>query len=93
VVSWRVVFTRQARKDAKKLSTSNLRPKAEELIAILKEDPFQSTPPYEKLLGDLSGAYSRRINIQHRLVYQVLEEEQVVKVIRMDPLRITAPIF
>jgi toxin YoeB len=93
VVSWRVVFTRQARKDAKKLSTSNLRPKAEELIAILKEDPFQSTPPYEKLLGDLSGAYSRRINIQHRLVYQVLEEEQVVKVIRTDPLRITAPIF
>jgi toxin YoeB len=83
VVSWRVVFTRQARKDAKKLSSSNLRPKAEELLAILQDDPFQTPPPYERLLGDLSGAYSRRINIQHRLVYQVLEEARVVKVIRM----------
>jgi toxin YoeB len=83
VVTWRVVFTRQARKDAKKLSASNLRPKAEELLDIIREDPFQKPPPYEKLLGDLSGAYSRRINIQHRLVYQVLEEERIVKVIRM----------
>jgi toxin YoeB len=83
VVTWRVVFTRQARKDAKKLSASNLRPKAEELLDIIRDDPFQKPPPYEKLLGDLSGAYSRRINIQHRLVYQVLEEERIVKVIRM----------
>ena len=82
-MSWRVVYTKQARKDAKKLSASNLRAKAEELIDILQEDPFQSPPPFEKLLGDLSGAYSRRINIQHRLVYQVLENERVVKVIRM----------
>jgi toxin YoeB len=83
VVTWRLVFTRQARKDAKKLSASNLRPKAEELLDILREDPFQKPPPYEKLVGDLNGAYSRRINIQHRLVYQVLEREHVVKVIRM----------
>ena len=82
-MTWRVVFTKQARKDAKKLTRSNLRPKAEELLAILRDDPFQKPPPYEKLIGDLSGAYSRRINIQHRLVYQVLEEQQVVKVIRM----------
>ena len=82
-MTWRIVFTRQARKDAKKLSASNLRPKAEELLEILQEDPFQKPPPYEKLLGDLSGAYSRRLNIQHRLVYQVLEEERIVKVIRM----------
>jgi Txe/YoeB family toxin of toxin-antitoxin system len=83
MVTWRAVFTKQARKDAKKLSSSNLRPKAEELLAILREDPFQSPPPFERLLGDLSGAYSRRINIQHRLVYQVLAEERIVKVIRM----------
>ena len=80
---WRVVFTKQARKDAKKLSSSNLRPKAEELLDILREDPFKQPPPYERLVGDLSGAYSRRINIQHRLVYQVLEEEHIVKVLRM----------
>jgi Txe/YoeB family toxin of toxin-antitoxin system len=83
VVSWRIVFTRQARRDAKKLSASGLRPQAEELLAILRENPFQTPPPYEKLRGDLSGAYSRRINIQHRLVYQVLEEVQTVKVIRL----------
>jgi Txe/YoeB family toxin of toxin-antitoxin system len=82
-VSWRIVFTRQARRDAKKLSASGLRPQAEELLAILRENPFQTPPPYEKLRGDLSGAYSRRINIQHRLVYQVLEEVQTVKVIRL----------
>jgi len=82
-VTWRVVFTKQARKDAKKLSASHLRAKAEALIELLRKDPFQTPPPYEKLVGDLSGAYSRRINIQHRLVYQVLEEERIVKIIRM----------
>lgn len=80
---WRVVFTRQARKDAKKLSGAGLRPKAEYLLSILREDPFRSPPPYEKLVGDLRGALSRRINVQHRLVYQVLETERTVKVIRM----------
>jgi Txe/YoeB family toxin of toxin-antitoxin system len=83
VVIWRVVFTRQAEKDAKKLTASNLRPKAEALLAILREDPYRSPPPYEKLVGDLSGAYSRRINVQHRLVYQIFDDEKVVKVIRM----------
>jgi toxin YoeB len=80
---WRVVFTKQARKDAKKLSSSNLRPKAEELLELLREDPYKQPPRYEQLVGDLSGAYSRRINIQHRLVYQILEEEQIIKVLRM----------
>ena len=80
---WRVVFTKKAQKDAKKLSASGLRPKAEKLIEILRENPYQTPPPFEKLLGDLSGAFSRRINIQHRLVYHVLNEEKVVKVIRM----------
>lgn len=80
---WRLVFTKQAQKDAKKLSSANLRSKAEELLEILKEDPFRNPPRYEKLVGDLAGAYSRRINIQHRLVYQVLEEERTVKVLRM----------
>ncbi|MBA7661501.1 hypothetical protein ES703_69520 [subsurface metagenome] len=80
---WRVVFTKQAQKDAKKLSAAGLRPKAEQLLDILRENPYQSPPPFEKLLGDLSGAYSRRINLQHRLVYQVLENEKVVKIIRM----------
>lgn len=83
MTGWRVVFTKQAQKDAKKLSASNLRPKAEALLAILREDPYRTPPPFEKLVGDLSGAYSRRINMQHRLVYQVLDEEQIVKVIRM----------
>jgi len=83
VVSWRVVFTKQAQKDAKKLSASGLRAKAEELLEILRMNPYQNPPPYEKLVGDLAGAYSRRINIQHRLVYQVLETEQTVKVLRM----------
>jgi toxin YoeB len=82
-VTWRVVYTRHAQKDAKKLAASGLKPKAEELLAILAEDPFRKPPPFEKLVGDLAGAYSRRINIQHRLVYQVLEEERVVKVLRM----------
>ena len=80
---WRVVFTRQARKDAKKLSGAGLRPKAEYLLSILREDPFQNPPPYEKLVGDLRGALSRRINVQQRLVYQVLDTERTVKVIRM----------
>jgi len=80
---WRVVFTKQAQKDAKKLSAARLRPKAEKLIEILRENSYQFPPPFEKLLGDLSGAFSRRINIQHRIVYQVLDDEKVVKVIRM----------
>jgi len=82
-VRWRLVFTKQAQKDAKKLAAGGLRPKAEALLAILAENPFQTPPPFEKLVGDLAGAYSRRINIQHRLVYQVLEDERVVKVLRM----------
>jgi len=83
VEPWRLVFTKQARKDAKRLSAANLRSKAEELLEIVKDDPFRAPPRFEKLVGDLAGAYSRRINIQHRLVYQVLEEERVVKVLRM----------
>jgi toxin YoeB len=82
-VSWQLVYTKQAQKDSKKLASSNLKEKAEELLAVLKENPFQNPPPYEKLVGDLDGAYSRRINIQHRLVYEVIEFEQVVKIIRM----------
>lgn len=80
---WQIVFTKQAQKDARRLAESGLRPKAERLLALLAEDPFQKPPPLEKLLGDLKGAYSRRINIQHRLVYQVLEEQHIVKVLRM----------
>jgi len=80
---WRIVFTKQARKDAKKLASAGLRSKAEKLLDILRENPYKSPPTFEKLLGDLSGAYSRRINIQHRLVYQILDNEKVVKVIRM----------
>lgn len=82
-MSWRLVYTKQAQKDAKKLASSGLKPKAKELLAILAEDPFHRPPPFEKLVGDLAGAYSRRINIQHRLVYQVLEEDRVVKVLRL----------
>jgi Txe/YoeB family toxin of toxin-antitoxin system len=80
---WRVVFTKQAQKDAKKLAAAGLRSKAEKLLDILRENPYQTPPTFEKLLGDLTGAYSRRINIQHRLVYQILDNEKVVKVIRM----------
>ena len=83
MVSWRVVFAKQAQKDAKKLSAAGLKAKAEELLEILRQNPYQNPPPYEKGVGDLSGAYSRRINIQHRLVYQILEAEQTVKVLRM----------
>ncbi len=82
-MTWRVVYTKQTQKDAKKLSAAGLKPKAQKLLAILSENPFQNPPPYEKLVGDLVGAYSRRINIKHRLVYQVLEEIETVKVIRM----------
>jgi toxin YoeB len=82
-VSWELYYTKQARKDAKKLAASNLRPKAEALLELLKIDPFRIPPPFEKLVGDLSGAYSRRINIQHRLVYHVLSEEKAVKILRM----------
>jgi Txe/YoeB family toxin of toxin-antitoxin system len=83
VSRWRVLFTRQAQKDARKLASSNLESKAQYLLDVLRKDPLQSPPPFEKLLGDLAGAYSRRINVQHRLVYQILPEQHVVKVIRM----------
>ena len=82
-MKWRVVFTRQAQKDAKKLAAAGLRSRAERLLDILRENPYQTPPPFEKLVGDLAGAYSRRINIQHRLVYEILNKEKVVKVIRM----------
>ncbi|MFI5363146.1 MAG: Txe/YoeB family addiction module toxin [Elusimicrobiota bacterium] len=82
-MSWELVFTKQAEKDAKKLSASGLRPKAEALLEILRKNPFKNPPPFEKLVGDLDGAYSRRINIQHRLVYQVLSGSKTVKVIRL----------
>lgn len=82
-MSWQLVFTKQAEKDAKKLAAAGLRRKAEELLNILTENPFQTPPSYEKLVGDLAGVYSRRINIQHRVVYQVYKKEEIVKVIRM----------
>jgi len=83
VVSWQVVFAKHAQKDAKKLAAAGLKDKALDLLAILAADPFQTPPPYEKLVGDLAGAYSRRINIQHRLVYEVFPKERVVRVLRM----------
>ena len=83
MVRWRLAYTRQARKDAKKLAESGLKDKAQALLKILETNPFQTPPAYEKLVGDLAGVRSRRVNIQHRLVYQVLEAEHVVKVIRM----------
>ena len=82
-MKYQLVFTKQAVKDSKKLSSAGLRPKAEKLLEITSENPFQNPPPYEKLTGDLTGFYSRRINIQHRLVYQVIAKEKVVKVIRL----------
>lgn len=82
-MSWQVVFARHAQKDAKKLSAAGLKSKAQELLAVLAEDPFRNPPPYEKLVGDLAGAYSRRINIQHRLVYEVFTQERTVRVLRM----------
>lgn len=83
MVSWRIVYTSQARKDAKHLAAGGLKAKAVGLLKVLAEDPYRTPPPFEKLVGDLHGAYSRRINIQHRLVYEVLDEERVVKVLRM----------
>jgi len=83
MVKWRIVYTKQAQKDAKKIDAAGLRQKVERLIHILSENPFRTPPPYEKLVGDLSGASSKRINIQHRLVYQILEEIRTVKIIRM----------
>jgi toxin YoeB len=82
-VSWSLVYTRQAQKDAEKLAAAGLKPKAEALLAILAENPYQTPPTLEKLVGDLSGAYSRRISLQHRLVYQVLDDAKTVKVLRM----------
>ncbi len=80
---WKLYFTRQAKKDAKKLAAAGFKRRAEELIAVIQNDPYQSPPPFEKLVGDLAGAHSRRINIQHRLVYQVLEEKKAVKMLRL----------
>ncbi len=82
-MSWKIVFTKKAQKDAKKLASSNLKSKAQIILGILSSNPYQNPPPYEKLVGDLEGTYSRRINIQHRIVYQVLEEQKAVKVLRM----------
>ena len=83
MVKWGLVYTKQAQKDSKKLRSAGLKTKAEDLLRILEENPYQNPPPYEKLVGDLAGAYSRRINIQHRLVYQIFDDLTVVKVIRM----------
>ena len=82
-MSWSLVYTKQAKRDAKKLSRSGLKPRAEKLLAILKANPYRTPPPFERLVGDLTGACSRRINIQHRLVYQVLDDIKTVKIIRM----------
>ena len=82
-MSWRLVFTNHAKRDAKKLARSGLKPQAERILNLLKEDPYRTPPAYEKLIGDLSGACSRRINIQHRLVYQILDDIKTVKIIRM----------
>lgn len=82
-MNWQLVYTKQAQKDAQKLAAAGLKDKAKALLAVIQENPFQNPPPYEKLVGDLAGAYSRRINIQHRLVYMVLPDEQVVKVLRL----------
>jgi Txe/YoeB family toxin of toxin-antitoxin system len=82
-VTWRLLYTKQAQKDAKRLAAAGLKPKAQELLDVLADDPFRSPPSFEKLVGDLHGAYSRRISIQHRLVYQVLKDEHAVKVLRM----------
>ena len=83
MVKWKLVYTKQAQKDAKKLASANLKNKALDILNILENDPYQSPPSYEKLVGDLSGAYSRRINIQHRIVYQLYDEQKIVKIIRM----------
>lgn len=83
MVNWEILFTKQAQKDANKINQTGLKAKVVELLRLLEENPFQSPPPYEKLIGDLSGAYSRRINIQHRLIYQVYPEDKKIKVLRM----------
>ena len=83
MVSWQVVYSRHAQTDAKKLAAAGLKAKAQELLAVLAVDPFQNQPPYEKLVGDLAGAFSRRINIQHRLVYEVFPQERTVRVLRL----------
>ena len=83
MVSWKLVYAKQALKDARKLAASGLKPKAQELLAVLESNPFQNPPAFEKLVGDLQGSYSRRINIQHRLVYEVFETERIVRVLRM----------
>ena len=83
VVTWRLVFTKQAQRDAKKIAQSGLKPQASKLLELLQNNPYQNRPPYEKLVGDLTGAFSRRINIQHRLVYQVLDDIKTLKIIRM----------
>ena len=83
MVSWEIVYAKQAMKDAKKLAASGLKPKAQELLAVLADDPFRNPPPFEKLVGDLAGTYSRRINIQHRMVYEVFAKEKAVRVLRM----------
>lgn len=82
-MTWKLYYTKQAQKDARKLTSSGLKNKAQELLQIIEQDPYQKPPPYEKLIGDLAGAYSRRINIQHRMVYQVLEEDKAVKILRL----------
>ena len=82
-MTWKLYYTKQAQKDARKLVSSGLKDKAEDLLKIVEKDPYQNPPPYEKLVGDLAGAYSRRINIQHRLVYQVLVDEKAIKVLRL----------
>ena len=82
-MKWKLIYTTQAKRDAKKVSRSGLKPRSEKLLAVLATNPYQNPPPYEKLVGDLAGAYSRRINIQHRLVYQVLDDIKTVKIIRM----------
>ncbi len=83
MVTWQLVFTKQAQKDAKKISQAGLKNKVQMLLELLKKHPYSKQPPYEKLVGDLLGAYSRRINIQHRLVYQIYEKERIIKIIRM----------
>ena len=82
-MSWRLAYTKQANRDARKLNASGLKPNTQQLLSIIADDPYRNPPPFEKLVGDLTGAYSRRINIQHRLVYQILDEDRVVKVLRM----------
>ncbi len=82
-MTWTLYYTKQSKKDARKLASANLKDKAQELLSIIAENPYSNPPPYEKLVGDLNGAYSRRINIQHRLVYQALEEEKAIKILRL----------